>query len=335
MKRNLALASLALAVALLLTACGGGGSMAQDSMAPAASAPAASAPAASAPAAAAPAAGESTAERESFDMTYAPAGEQTNSSGQSIYQNADAKLIRRAQLTIQTTDFDRAAQALDELVTSLGGYFESASVQGGSYRQSNANRWGEYVIRIPAERYDAFLGQTGTLGYVAYQDESSEDIGEQYYDTEARLKTQRTKQERLLALLEKAENMEDIIALESALSDVEYQIEQYTSTLNRYDSLVGFATINLSLEQVTVVDDTPGQADSLGQRMAAGFVSSGRGLVRGVQDLLVWLSYHIFGTAVALAVVALIAVVIIRAVRKKYPELQPERKEKKKEETKE
>ena len=46
---------------------------------------------------------------------------------------------------------------------------------------------------------------------------------------------------------EKAETMEDIISLETALSDVEYEIEQLSSTLNRYDSLVSFATIRLDL----------------------------------------------------------------------------------------
>ena len=68
------------------------------------------------------------------------------------------------------------------------------------------------------------------------QSGSAEDVGQNYSDIELRLQTQRTKQERLLALLEKAATMEDIISLENALSETEYQIEQYTSDLKRYDS---------------------------------------------------------------------------------------------------
>ena len=83
------------------------------------------------------------------------------------------------------------------------------------------------------------------LGYITESSESSEDVGERYYDAETRLKTQRTKQERLLALLEQADTMEDIISLENALGDVEYQIEQLSSTLNRYDALISYSTFTI------------------------------------------------------------------------------------------
>lgn len=257
-----------------------------------------------------------------LDMEMAPMEPQVpapapvpDAGGGSVYQNADAKLIREARLNIQTTEFDRAAASLDALVTQSGGYFQSAAVYGGSYRDVNANRCGEYVVRIPADQYGAFLGRTGDLGYVTSKNESTENIGEQYYDTEARLKTQKTKQERLLSLLEKAETMEDIISLESALSEVEYQIEQYSSTLNRYDSLVGFSTIYLTLEEVVKVTEETGAADGLGTRMAAGFAASADGLVRGSQDFLVWASYNVFSLLI-LAIIAVGGAVVVRLVRK-------------------
>ena len=231
--------------------------------------------------------------------------------GSSVYQNSGAKLIRRAELSIQTEQFDQSVETLNQLVANCGGYFEVASVYGGGRRDASASRWGEYTVRVPAEKYSQFFNSTGELGYVTSSTENSEDVGELYYDTEARLKTQRTKQERLLALLEKAETMEDIIALESALSEVEYQIEQYSSTLNRYDALIGFATFNIYLDEVGKVTQEVGETASLGARMAAGFQSSFRGLVQGSQDLLVWVSYNLILTVI-LAGVAVVAVVVGR-----------------------
>lgn len=237
----------------------------------------------------------------------APQESQSASTGEdgSVYHNSGAKLIRRAEMSIQTTQFDQAAQALQVLVEDCGGYFENSSVYGGSYRDANARRSGEYVVRIPAEKYNEFLSATGDLGYVTQLTESSDDVGEPYYDTEARLKTQRTKQERLLALLEKAENMEDIISLESALSEVEYQIEQYTSTLNRYDALIGFSTFNIYLNEVSKVTQEVGETASLGSRMAAGFKASLEGLVTGGQELLVWVSYNAVALVILAAAVAI------------------------------
>lgn len=223
--------------------------------------------------------------------------------GGSVYQNREAKLIRRAELSIQTTQFDQAADALSALVEQCGGYFERSSVYAGSYRDANARRSGEYVVRIPAEKYADFLSAAGNLGYVTQLTESSEDIGEQYYDTESRLRTQRTKLERLLELLEKAQTMEDIISLENALSEVEYQIEQYTSTLNRYDALVSFSTFNIYLDEVSKVTEEVGETASLGSRMAAGFRSSLEGLVNGSQQLLIWVSYNFIVLALLAAAV--------------------------------
>ena len=297
MKQKRLFAACLAAVMLLLTACGA----AKDSMSETMSAPAASTPAAEAPG-------------EAMDNAYGgydylemgKAEYTTTSKDSSVYQNSQAKLIRRAQLIIQTTEFDQAVAALDDLVFKYNGYYENASVYGGSYRNAHANRTGEYVIRVPSKDYTAFLNSTGDLGYVVRSVKSSEDVGEQYYDTEARLKTQRVKQERLLALLEKADNMEDIISLENALSDVEYQIEQLSSTLNRYDALIDYATFTISLNEVAEVNQTVGEKASLWERMSAGFTSSGKGLVNGFQDLLVWCSYNVFGIAVV-AVVGLIA----------------------------
>lgn len=258
-------------------------------------------------------------------MPTAPESDSGGSIPDSIYQNTRAKLIRRAELEIQTEQFDESVKALNQMVASCGGYYENASVYGGSRRDAYASRSGEYVVRVPAEKYEQFLSQAGDLGYVTSKNEGSEDVGEQYYDIEARLKTQRTKQARLLALLEKAETMEDIIALENALSDVEYQIEQYASDLNRYDALINFSTFRIYLYEVGRVTQEVGETSSLGQRMAAGFQASFRNLGQGVQDLLIWVSYNLFLTIV-LAAVAVSAVIVGRRELKRLKKEKSEEK---------
>lgn len=296
--------AVSLAAALLLAGCGGGGA---SNMA------AGGTPAASTPS------GDYAEDNSYWDMPEAEAPSDPGSGqtqGSAIYQNPNAKLIRRAELHIQTEQFDESREALNALVDSCGGYYEISSEYGGGRRDAYASRSGEYTIRVPAEKYNQFLSQTGELGYVTNKTESSEDVGEQYYDVESRLKTQRTKQERLLALLEKAENMEDIISLENALSDVEYMIELYSSELNRYDALIGFSTFTVYLNEVNRVTQEVGETASLGARMLAGFQSSVRGLGEGFQDFLIWVSYHVF-LVVILAAVVVVAVIVGRRELKK------------------
>ena len=313
--------AISLAAILLLAGCGGGNLASKGegmNNTPASSAPSASAPSG-------PSGEWNGTDYWDMDMSGGsaeapsmpePDMPQESAPGASIYQRPDAKLIRRAELSIQTEQFDESREALNKLVDDCGGYFEVASVHGGSYRDAYARRNGEYTVRVPAEKYNQFLSGTGDLGYVTSKDESSEDVGERYYDTESRLKTQRTKQERLLALLEKAETMEDIISLENALSNVEYEIEMYSSELNRYDALINFSTFQIYLNEVGQVTKEVGETASLGQRMAAGFQASVRNLGQGFRDFLIWASYNII-LLVILAAVAAVAVTVGRRKLKK------------------
>ena len=222
-------------------------------------------------------------------------GKEIPASGSSVYRDHGVKLIRRANLTVQTTQFEQTVSALEQLVIRLDGYYENAELRGGTYYDQQSNRYGNYTVRIPASKYDEFMQQVDGLGYLARKNESSEDVGQTYHDIETRLKTQRTKQERLLALLRDAESMEDIIALENALTEVEYHIEQYTTDLNRYDALISYATVHLTVEEMIRIVDEPGAKAGLFARMKAGVISSAESLVNGVQSILVWFTYNLFG----------------------------------------
>ncbi len=85
------------------------------------------------------------------------------------------------------------------------------------------------TARIPAELSDQFVGQLGSLGTMVSQSESAEDITLRYTDTESRIASLKTEQERLLALLDKADSLDSIITLESRLTEVRYELENYQS----------------------------------------------------------------------------------------------------------
>lgn len=286
---------LALLLAAVFTACSGGNSATM----------------AAAPSAAAEYKGEmDRPEEPAPDMALS-----TTLRAAGVYE--DAKLIQRADYEVQTTDYPAAETALEALVERCGGYFEYQETSGGGYYESAARRWGSFTIRVPKEQYDAFTGSVGEVGHVVSQSGSAEDVGQNYSDIELRLQTQRTKQERLLALLEKAATMEDIISLENALSETEYQIEQYTSDLKRYDSLIDFATIALRLTEVARISDEPGEVAPLGARVASAFGEGLHSFGDGLGNLAVWLAYHAVGVAALLAVLMGAGLAVRRRLRKR------------------
>lgn len=233
-----------------------------------------------------------------------------------VYSDPNAKIIRSANITIQTLDFDSSVTALAGLTEQYGGYYETAQIENGSYSKPSAQRYAYYVVRVPSESYVAFRDSVGEVGYVYSAEESSVNVGEEYYDTEARLDTLTTKRERLLALLDKAELMEDIIDLENALADVQYEIDMHTSTLRKYDSLIGYSTFTISLEEVRRIDDTPTVQESFGSRLLASLKAGWVGFTDGLESFALWLARNVI-TLVILAFIVVVIIKIVRVVRRK------------------
>ena len=294
MKRN------RLLLLLLTCACSGGNSSAASSAGEEA-----------APEAMAPMEATVADQRLNFSESESAAGKSR------VYSDENAKLIRRASARLQTDDFSAAEAALNALVVEQGGYYESAAVEGGGYYDRNAARYGSYVIRVPRQAYDTFLSGVDGVGYVVSLNQSSEEIGEVYFDTEARLRTQQTKQTRLLALLEQAATMEDIIDLENALSEVEYQIEQYSTELRRYDSLVDYATIGVELYEVRRLSDGAGTADRLGTRISTALSEGAQGAGEALGNVIVWCAYHLIALLVLAAAAAVVLAVCLRRRKKR------------------
>lgn len=228
---------------------------------------------------------------------------QTDESGvPSRPEGADVKLILRASLVLETTDFEQSAKSLNQLVSDYDGYFENTEVDLGTYGAGSGRR-GYYTVRVPREHFDAFLSSAENVCHLVSRSESAEDVGAQYHDTELRVKTLRTKEERLLTLMGQATKMEDIIALEDSLTDVQYEIEQYTTQLNRYDSLIGYSTVNITLSQVDRLSSGSAGQVSFSQRLGAalrdGFLNAGDGL----GAVIVLLAYNLVPILILAAVV--------------------------------
>lgn len=251
---------------------------------------------------------EASVDGKSMYSTAQSAG--TENSGP---KRGDTKLIHTADLTLETTDFQNAEKGLRDLVSGCGGYFEQSSVSnyGDGYRR------GSYTVRVPADQFDAFLVQTGELCHVLSQSSQAEDVSENYYDTQGRLKTQQTKLERLQVLLAKADKMEDIITLESAISDTEQTIENLSGTLQHYDSLVDYATVTISLSEVYKLSNVEEPASGFLSRVGTAFASGWRNFVGAVESFAVTLAYG-WVWVLVLAAVAVVTVRSLRGRRRKH-----------------
>ena len=227
------------------------------------------------------------------------------------------KLIKTVFLSLQTTEFDSLISNLSTKTTELGGYIETSSVSGNSYYYRNT-RYASYTIRIPSTKLNEFVNVVSELGNVTQKNESVEDVTLQYVDVESRKKALETEQERLMELLSNAENMEDLLAIESKLSDVRYEIESYGSKLRMLDNQIDYSTVNVDVDEVERVTDTgeKGFFEEVKDRFEDSLYVVGRdirelviGILGSLPILAVW--------AVFIAVIVIVVRKVVKKIKKK------------------
>lgn len=208
----------------------------------------------------------------------------TSATGDSETETADIvqsdrnKIIKRYYYNYETEKFDDAYAYLREQIKKYQGYISSSELEGADYRTLTL------TARIPAENSDAFTGSMGNLGTVISQSESAEDVTLQYTDTESRIASLKTEQERLNELIKKADDLESIITLEERLTEVRYELENYQSRKNLYDDLITYSTVNITLSEVSYtveVDDS-----TFISRISTGLEKSFRDIKNGFVNFL-------------------------------------------------
>lgn len=226
----------------------------------------------------------------------------------------EEKLVYTANVTLETEDFDAASDALHKKIESLGGIVVSESAYNLNRETYRGSRSMDMTVRIPQENYDAFLTGLGDICNVAGIRRYVENLTEQYYDNETRLKAYRIQEERLLSMLESAKTVSEMLEIESRLCDVQYQIESLTNTQRTIDNDVRYATFNLTLSEVTKY--TTPAPKTFGDRLGETLKDSGETFVNVAEGLL-FFAIYVLPYLLCIAVVVAIVLICVKCSKKR------------------
>lgn len=157
------------------------------------------------------------------------------------------KKIRTVNMSLECKSMESAAKELKDKVKAQGGYIESEDYSAIS--QWNDTKRMNFTIRLPKGNVDSFLDFLNGEGRILSKSENLQDVRLQYRDAKNHIKALETEQERILALMEKAETVDQLIALENRLTEIRYQLDSYNSEILDYDNKVDFSTIYLELQE--------------------------------------------------------------------------------------
>ena len=258
---------------------------------------------------------DSAAVESAADTTAAGADTAASTEDISSYEQ---KMITTWNLSMETEKYDEAMQQLQKSLEKAGGYIESQSES----TDVSGIRSNDLTLRIPQEQAKDWVSGISDYGTITSKQQNQEDVTLEYVDMESRLKALRTEQESLLKLMEEAESVEDVIYIQSQLTDVNYEIESYESRLRVMDNQVSYDTVTLYLTEVskeTVVDD------SIGAQISETFNNSLAGFAGFFTALVVGFAGNIILWAIVAAIVV-IAVIWIRREMKKQKNREQERR---------
>ena len=230
------------------------------------------------------------------------------------------KIIYSGHVYMETTEFDEAVTALDQAVNEFGGFVQDSSVNGNAYYEDGEtvvkDRWAYYVVRIPAAKFDTFMTLADGIGNVTSSSRTAENVTSQYTDYEARLESLYTQEERLLAMLEKTEDLDSLITLEARLSEVRYEIESIERNLRNLDQRLAFSTVTLELQEVEKYTPTVAVQRTFGEKLSDAFSSGWNSFVAGLQRFIINMARSL-PTIVLLIVLAVVVLLVVRKIRRK------------------
>lgn len=236
-----------------------------------------------------------------------------NYDGSILEPGVDRKIVYYGSFQIRTKSFDSDYQSIITSLNELGGYIEESSISGEKPEDWRDNgRYASLRVRVPSKNFDAFTSRVGNMGETLSSSVSGKDISLDYFDTETRLKTQRTRETRLLALLEQAATLEDIVELENALAEVSYEIQMLETSLRNFDSLIDYSSVTISLEEVNQVANIRPSDESVGTRISNAFYS----VINALADFGEFMLVFLIGGAPIIVPLAAIAVLIVLLVKR-------------------
>lgn len=157
----------------------------------------------------------------------------------------DRYLIRNATLTVEVRDARQAARTLIAAVGAARGYVAEAHESVDELGRRSV----VVTVRVPFGRFDGSLAQIEALGKVLDKQVTAEDVTEEFVDSQARLRNLQASEQRLLAHLNQAVRLADILLVENALTRVRGEIEQLEGRLRYLAHRIAYSTLAVTLSE--------------------------------------------------------------------------------------
>jgi hypothetical protein len=228
---------------------------------------------------------------------YAPTASAGSDSRQAKSPEKSATIPRRiiysADVVLAVENLAIAARDIEGKVKQYGG-FVAGSELGAEGDSTSTRRTGTWKVRIPVAQFESFVKSLRGIGDVVNTKISSEDVSEEFYDVEARLRNKQAEEARLLQHLKvSTAQLSDILAVEREISRVREEIERIQGRLRFLANQTDLTTITIAVREAgSGSKNVPGFLVEISRTLSGSLRAMGdfgRGLILVVIAALPWL----------------------------------------------
>ena len=269
---------------------------------------------------------EPRADDAGTDTTGTEAGTSENGAEDTTEEvNPDEKLVYTCDMRMQTLTYDETLANVRAEISKVGGIIESENETNSGtnwyyddYNKTRGEKSIYLTVRIPSKNYKGFLESLEGQGKILSKNSYVENITRRYHDTEAVIRNLEMQEERLQAMMEQARTIEDMITIETRLTEVQTQLDQNRTYLSSMDTDVAFSTVNLTIEEVVRYSTDPPKTLTFVDRLHNALVGSWSNFLSFLETIL-FAAIYIAPIALTVLAVVLIILGINKAWRKNHP----------------
>lgn len=151
----------------------------------------------------------------------------------------ERKLIISVDLSVNSKDIEKSYKSIEEKVKEYKGYFEN--IDSYKYRYFIA-------LRIPKDNLYNFLEFIENNQNVQNKNINTEDVTENYYDIENRIKNREALLDKFRSYLKEAKNIEEILSVEDRINNLTYEIERMKGNFENLTSLIEYSKVNITIK---------------------------------------------------------------------------------------
>ena len=245
-------------------------------------------------------------------------------------QQESDKLIYSANLTMQTLKYEQTMESIHKKISDCDGFVQYEDESDNNYNwynssSSGSTRYAEIEARIPSDSFESFLSSLEGDGQIMNRHVNVDNITQSYSETSATVKAYEIERDRLLDMMDRAETIEDMIAVEERLSQVESELNIYKTSLAGMDRDVEYSTVHISVEEVHKYTEEPDNSTFF-SRLKETIKNSWHAFLRFLEGFL-----HLLIYLLPFIILVLVIFLIVRAIVKKVDRNRPQRMAKKQE----